>query len=183
MNASGVVSTFLNTRSDSGQHQLLAQTQRSVCVETMRPPVQRNRRTIELQMTPMIDVVFLLLVFFLWTSSFERPEFDLSSTMSVPVTDYVSSSSGQPLPPIYDELHVRLSAIADRSTAVIRLNDQLLPDLAALADRIGEIATIGAQPSVLVIPAPEVSIGEAIAVYDVIRAAGIAEVLFAVNEP
>src|SRR6056297_257054 len=31
----------------------------------------------EFAMTSMIDVVFLLLVFFIWTSSFDRPEADL----------------------------------------------------------------------------------------------------------
>ncbi len=34
----------------------------------------RNRADVELAMTPMIDVVFLLLVFFLATASFEKIE-------------------------------------------------------------------------------------------------------------
>ena len=50
----------------------------------MRLPTHPRSNAFDLQMTAMIDVVFLLLVFFLWTSSFDEPEFDLSSALSLP---------------------------------------------------------------------------------------------------
>ncbi len=133
-------------------------------------------------MTPMIDVVFLLLVFFLWTSSFEQPEQDLSSELALPTLPGTTGGLEQPLLSVFDEMSVRLASVAGRSTAEIRLNEQIIPDLSALAARVREIAALGAQPPVIVQPDPEVSMGEAIAVYDVIRAAGIEEVLFAVQE-
>lgn len=148
----------------------------------MRAPANRSSRTIDLQLTPMIDVVFLLLVFFLWTTSFERPEYDLNAAVALPSLGETAGNSEHRLPPVYDELSVRLLPSTGRSTAEIRLNDQLVPDLDALADRIREIVALGVQPPVMVHPDPEVSMGEAIAVYDVIRAAGIIEVLFAVQE-
>ena len=41
----------------------------------MRLPNHReNRRPLEVSLTPMIDVVFLLLIFFVWTSTFAIPE-------------------------------------------------------------------------------------------------------------
>ena len=43
----------------------------------MKLPQTSNDDSLELKMTPMIDVVFLLLVFFVWTSSFELPEFEV----------------------------------------------------------------------------------------------------------
>jgi biopolymer transport protein ExbD len=149
----------------------------------LRPPTHRSGRTIDLQMTPMIDVVFLLLVFFLWTSSFERPEYDLSSSLALPALGETIGSTEQPLSAVYDELSVRLLPGTDRSTTELRLNDQVVPDLETLAERVREVVALGAQPSVIVHPDPEVSMGEAIAVYDVIRAAGIVEVRFAVREP
>ena len=40
-------------------------------------------------MTPMIDVVFLLLVFFLCTASFEQPEEDLAASLVVQTSSAV----------------------------------------------------------------------------------------------
>ena len=41
-----------------------------------------TRRELEIKMTPMIDVVFLLLVFFVWTASFQAVEYLLPSSLS-----------------------------------------------------------------------------------------------------
>ena len=41
-----------------------------------------TRRELEIKMTPMIDVVFLLLVFFVWTASFQAIEYLLPSSLS-----------------------------------------------------------------------------------------------------
>jgi len=147
----------------------------------MRPPANHNSRAIELQMTPLIDVVFLLLVFFLWTSSFERPEADLSSALVLPPLAEITGGSDAP-PPLYDEITIRLVQVAGREAAEIRMNDQVIADRAALADRLRQITALGAQPAVVVHPDAEVSMGVAIAVYDAVRAAGIDEVLFAVQE-
>ena len=47
------------------------------------PLIRRgSENDIDSAMTPMIDVVFLLLVFFVWTASFQVVEFVLPSNMS-----------------------------------------------------------------------------------------------------
>ncbi len=148
----------------------------------MRPPANRGSRVIDLQMTPMIDVVFLLLVFFLWTSSFQRPEHDLSSAIALPPLEKAPAAAEHLPPVIYDEIVIRLLHHGDRANAEIRFNDQRLADSAALAERLREIAGLGTQPAVIVYPDAEVSMGEAIVVYDAIRAAGVDEVMFAVQE-
>ena len=148
----------------------------------MRPPANRSARVIDLQMTPMIDVVFLLLVFFLWTSSFQRPEHDLSSNIALPPLGKAPADSDLLPAVIYDEIVIRLLRASDRSTAEIRFNDQAVADLAALAARLREVTRLGAQPPVIVYPDAEVSMGEAIAVYDAVRAAGVDQVMFAVQE-
>jgi biopolymer transport protein ExbD len=48
---------------------------------------RRQRRDLDVKMTPMIDVVFLLLVFFLWTASFRISEQVLPSNISAVKTD------------------------------------------------------------------------------------------------
>ena len=49
-----------------------------------RPSLFLRRERIEVKMTPMIDVVFLLLVFFIWTSSFQIAEQSLSGDLALP---------------------------------------------------------------------------------------------------
>ena len=46
-----------------------------------RSPFAR-RDSLEIKMTPMIDVVFLLLIFFVWTASFQVVEYVLPSELS-----------------------------------------------------------------------------------------------------
>lgn len=58
--------------------------------------IQRNSR-VTLQMTSMIDVVFLLLIFFMTTASFVRTERDLAA--AVKVKDKSTSSAPSDLEP------------------------------------------------------------------------------------
>lgn len=147
------------------------------------PRLSRSNDT-ELKMTPMIDVVFLLLVFFIWTSSFEVPEFDLPSAIAEPARD--QSFGGQipvtdPQPPAepFDEIIIRLSHPADRM--IIELNNEPMDGLAMLQDRLGEIIAIGVQPAVIIDPSAEITMNDAVATYDAARAAGADRVLFAAS--
>lgn len=143
----------------------------------MKIPGQFHSDTIQLKMTPMIDVVFLLLVFFIWTSSFEVPEFDLPSAIAEPPPG--ESDVAESLPPTepFDEIVVRL-AIADGQLH-IQLNEQPIENLAMLQSRLREIIAIGVQPPVIIDPADEITMNVAVKAYDVARTAGADRVLFA----
>lgn len=148
----------------------------------MHPSVTRHSRTIELQMTPMIDVVFLLLIFFLWTTSFETPEYDLGGAVAISPASAAQKSGAVPAPLTpFDEIVIRLIQPAAASTAEIRFNDRAV-SLAELTTRIAEIVSLGAQPPVIVYPDGAVSMEDAIAVYDAVQVAGIDRVLFAAKE-
>ena len=54
---------------------------------------QRRRQSLELSMTSMIDVVFLLLIFFLVTTTFIRPEREIRSMIQVKQKQASQSSS------------------------------------------------------------------------------------------
>ncbi len=145
----------------------------------MRLPTHSRSKSLDLQMTAMIDVVFLLLVFFLWTSSFDEPEFDLSSDLALPsIGNSKPSSPAAPVP--FDEIVVRIVQ-AERGQQELRLNSSTMPDLAELKTRLAAIANIGAQPAVIVHPDAPVPMETAIAVYDLARAAGFDRVLFTVS--
>jgi len=50
-----------------------------------KPPYHRDERgRLDVKMTPMIDVIFLLLIFFVSTASFQAPEASLPTNLSLP---------------------------------------------------------------------------------------------------
>jgi biopolymer transport protein ExbD len=128
-------------------------------------------------MTPMIDVVFLLLVFFVWTSSFELPEFDLPSAIAEPPSGGSELNSEQRPTEVFDEIVIRL--LMQDANVVIQLNGQTVDDIDALRTRIGAIIALGVQPPVIIDPAEQIRISSAVEVYDAARAAGADRVLFA----
>ncbi|TWU30560.1 biopolymer transporter ExbD [Novipirellula artificiosorum] len=149
----------------------------------MRLPSSHREQSLEVKMTPMIDVVFLLLVFFVWTSSFELPEFDLPSSMAQPPTmGSKRSQTAMPPPEIFDEILIRMIPNVPEPHELafrLELNGQEIADLTVLRQRIREILALGVQPPVIVDPDPALSIADAVRVYDAARAAGADRVLFA----
>ena len=142
----------------------------------MRLPTHRRSSSFDLQMTAMIDVVFLLLIFFLWTSSFEEPEFDLAGSLSLPPVGNSQSSVKTPQMP-FDEIVIRIIQ-SSNGRQEIRLNESIVPSLPQLKIKLSSIVSIGVQPAVIVHPDSIISMEAAIAVYDVARAAGFDRVLF-----
>lgn len=143
----------------------------------MRLPNVTSSESLELKMTPMIDVVFLLLIFFVWTSSFELPEFDLPSAIAEPPAGGTEVNT-QPAPAeAFDEIVIRLS-VRD-ANVVIELNGQPLADTNELRVRLEEILALGVQPPVIIDPSLEVTMNVAVKAYDAARLAGADRVLFA----
>lgn len=139
-------------------------------------------------MTAMIDVVFLLLVFFLWTSSFEKPENEITSTVAMSGGGTASDSSQPPAPVLqpFDDLVITLTPAAGDSTPSrlapqLSLNDQPVTE-ETLRKRLLQIATLGVQPPVVITPLPGVTIGEAIKIHDIAKLAGLTQILLAVSE-
>lgn len=144
----------------------------------MKVPHEQHDRSLELKMTPMIDVVFLLLVFFVWTSSFEIPEFDLPSAIAEPPAGGTEVSSEQKPPTeVFDEIVIRLTR--PEANLLIELNGQIVDEIGDLKKRLAEIIALGVQPPVIVDPADEITMDLAVQVYDAARAAGADRVLFA----
>lgn len=144
----------------------------------MKIPGGNTDRSIELKMTPMIDVVFLLLVFFVWTSSFELPEYDLPGAIATPPGGSIDSPAQQA--ETFDEIIIRISN-RDSITS-INMNGTVLADVNALTDRLAQVIAIGVQPPVIVDPDDNVTMDVAVSVYDAARSAGVDRVLFAASE-
>lgn len=146
----------------------------------MRRPMLNNDDSLELKMTPMIDVVFLLLVFFVWTSSFELPEFNLPSAIAeAPEGGSEANTMAEPPTETFDEIVIKIASAS--GITQLTLNGQSVGGAGELKTRLAEIISLGVQPPVIVDPAPQIQMAEAIEVYDAARLAGADRVLFAAN--
>jgi len=94
----------------------------------------QTEEKVELQMTPMIDIVFQLLVFFIMTFKIVTLEGDFNIKMPL-------AASGGPPPDTLPPIRVQLSANPDGSLSGIRLGERPLPGFQALRREI--IAIVG----------------------------------------
>ena len=138
----------------------------------------RQQRDLEIKMTPMIDVVFLLLVFFVWTASFRMVELILPSEVSVSAGSEPSEII-EPPPEKFDFENVVVRITGDDTAVAWSINETPVPNLQELSDRLQRIGKIKADAPVILHPDATVPLGEVIDVYDLSRIAGFATVQFA----
>ncbi len=140
-----------------------------------------DRRALQIEMTPMIDVVFLLLVFFLWTASFRLMEERLPT--AVAESDAVAGSGSDDT--VTEELdfeRIVVRLLWDNKRVRMLVNGTPQPDLEAVARQLHAISTIRNDLPVVVDPAPEVPLGTVIDVYDATRQAGLEQIQFAAGD-
>lgn len=97
----------------------------------MRGVGKTDPRGVDLQMTPMIDIVFQMLIFFLLTFKIVSIEGDFSIKMPL-AAQSVDAPQDIPLPPI----RVRLVSTNDGSIGGIRMGEKPLESFAALHEEI-----------------------------------------------
>ena len=146
----------------------------------MRKPILHEDESLEVKMTPMIDVVFLLLIFFVWTSSFELPEFDLPGSIAEPPAGGSQANASETPPTeVFDEIVIKL--LMKDATTWIEMGGERFDDVEPLRRKIAEIISLGVQPPVIVDPDERITMGLAVEVYDAARLAGADRVLFAAH--
>lgn len=143
-----------------------------------RPSLFARRERLEVAMTPMIDVVFLLLVFFIWTASFQIPEASLSSSIAAPPAG-TGEAVDAPLTPTDDFDQIVLRIVGGGQGVQWRLNDQPIADPAALKHRLAAIASVRHDAPLILHPDSEVVLGDVIRTYDLARLAGFESIQFA----
>ena len=127
-------------------------------------------------MTPMIDVVFMLLIFFVWTASFHVAELILPSSL------VTQNEGAQPTDEQFEDLErvvVRLASDANSPALLWFVNDVPVSTLGAVRERLELVGKINAEIPVLVDPAASIALGDVIDVYDAARLAGFQNVQFA----
>jgi biopolymer transport protein ExbD len=145
-------------------------------------PSRATERThdIDATMTPMIDVVFLLLIFFVWTAGTQIVEYLLPGQLSIEAGNQAAANV-EPLPEQdFDKVIIRLrwdDGLPDWS-----INDQPLPSLIAVAATLQGLAGINAEAPIIIHPDNAVPLGYVIELFDQARLAGFQKVSFAVPQ-
>jgi biopolymer transport protein ExbD len=126
-------------------------------------------------MTAMIDVVFLLLIFFVCTASFQAVEMVLPSNLLVSNT----ASVDVPIEPPEELERIVVELLATDAGVTWRVNDQPCTDRVELQELLAAIAAVDRTLPVVVDCQDAVPLAEAIAVYDLSRSLGLEKVQFA----
>jgi biopolymer transport protein ExbD len=143
------------------------------------PSPFRDRRTgVDLQLTPMIDCVFLLMVYFLWSSSFAVVEMSLPSSLSAKAPSS-AGSSGQPPPSEADFDEVVIRVLLAEGGPRWDINGAPVASLAQMRQTLTTIADIKRDAPVVIDPVGDVPLGDVIDVFDLTRLVGFEKVQFA----
>ena len=147
-----------------------------------RPSVYTDRRSpLDIKLTPMIDVVFLLLIFFVWTSSFNVVEFALQSNVSDATAGAETEPPERPPAEIdFDNVVVRIVWIDGQPGW--RINDESIPALGEVRRRLDAIFQANEAAPVIIHPDPDTPLNHVIAVYDISRLIGFEKVNLAATE-
>ena len=133
----------------------------------------RSNERADAAMTPMIDVVFLLLIFFVWTASFQAVEALLPSQLT---GRNVASTGNDLQEEDFERIVIRIQS--QEGALQWLVNDQPVHDLVVLKQRLMLLASIRADLPVVIDPALEVVFGHVIDVYDAVRCVGMANIQF-----
>ena len=126
------------------------------------PERTRPDADIELNLTSMIDVIFLLLIFFVFTSDFKEPEKRMPTNLSLPGT---ISSETRP----------------KQGRAIYSVNGERVVDLAELEATFNALREIDSNVPVVIAPERDVPLESALDVYDASRRVGLGRIQFAAS--
>ena len=130
-------------------------------------------------MTPMIDVVFLLLVFFVCTATFRMVDSVLPSPLDSRGVVTIESPP-LPLPEVWDQVVVEVAI--DTNQLRLTVNGQVCPSLQHLSPLLDSLAAVDDSLIVVLDIAGEVPLGAAIDVYDRALLAGFKKIHFAARK-
>lgn len=145
-------------------------------------PFRDQRKSLELNLTPMIDCVFLLMVYFIWSSSFAIAERSLPSQLSAAQGSGTANPTEPPPPEAdFDDIIVRILWTGRGPAWTV--NEAPVASLAELHGTLTTIARIKRDAPVILDPDRNVPLGDVIDVFDLSRLVGFEKVQFAASVP
>ncbi len=129
-------------------------------------------------MTPMIDVVFLLLIFFVCTASFQIAEQNLPSSLQIPAG--TGAQDVEIDPELMDLEDVIIKIFWDGQPRW-EINGEAKSTLGEVRSVLAAIAQVDTALPVILDVADQVPLGNVINVYDISRAEGFNKIHFAAD--
>lgn len=147
----------------------------------MRTPGQHQRDFGD-PMTPMIDVVFNLLIFFVVTATGSPPEELLPATLPSQgaITTHVQPEQQESWA---TDVWLKLSLSAENQALVVDMNGTVYQDLDELKGNLRALAEVGPESPVILDIAPSVQMEQLVDVWDTCIMAGFQSVSFAIDPP
>ena len=127
-------------------------------------------------MTPMIDVVFLLLIFFISASANQIREFLLPTELA---SGSIESTETVPQDKPLGEVWLKLKR--EDNQTIVELNEREYAQFDQLKNTLTELASLAPEIPVILDIEENVSLGEMIRVYDTSLAAGFYSIHFATD--
>jgi len=144
-----------------------------------KPSILTGQRRLDVKMTPMIDVVFLLLVFFVWTASFQITEYILPSALSV---NEGSGEASEMRPEQLDFEPVVVQILWKNQQPAWIVSETALTDLEQVRQTLFRVAAVKHDLPLVIDPQAGVPFGDVIDVYDISQIAGFQKIQFAIEE-
>lgn len=141
---------------------------------------RHDERDEAMSMTPMIDVVFLLLIFFVCASIGQQKELLLSTPISGAGVKSETPPE-DPLQPKPDRAYIKLIRIGDET--VTDLNGTMIEEPGRVRELLIGLATVAPDVPVVIDTADEVPLGDMIALYDLCRSVDFETINFAIDPP
>ena len=138
----------------------------------------RRRGTVELRMTPMIDVIFLLLIFFVCTANFQQGEELLPTDLSLPGGSTVETVV-LPVPQRLDVARLRLTYDGRPHWQVEGNRCETAKDVRFL---LGRLAAANRTIPIIIDADADVPMEHVVDLYDWARLAGFDQIQFAAKK-
>ena len=137
--------------------------------------VARPKDEDELNLTSMIDVIFLLLIFFVFTSNFKPPEKKLETRLNGDA--FVAQTPKTQTERDLDKILVVIGRTRDGGT-VYQANGTLCQNVGELENIFLQLADVARETPVSLAPEPNVTLEATLDAYDCARRAGLARINF-----
>jgi len=134
------------------------------------------RREVEIKMTPMIDVVFLLLIFFVCTASFQAPEQIVPAALATPAG---GATAARDVQPDLERIVIQLRQADGRLSWTV--NQRPYDSLDLVREQLAAIARIDPTLPVIFNVDGAVAIVHVIELYDACHLAGLHRIHFAAS--
>lgn len=131
-------------------------------------------------MTPMIDVVFLLLIFFICASAGQAVEYSLSTELAAGSVES-SEPIESPQEAWVTEIKVNLLAPESGKESVIELNGRRLENSNQLKQTLATLSEVSRESPVILDIADDVPMKDMIRVYDLCRSSEFSSIHFAMK--